>query len=79
MKHTMVWFGHMTHGTFTIGGDENPIVIVNSIDEKAIMDPNDVEEILQNIGYDSYLILDEFEGDIVFSQEFLKGLTNDTY
>jgi hypothetical protein len=75
----MVWFGHMTHGTFTIGGDENPIVIVNSIDEKAIMDPNDVEEILQNIGYDSYLILDEFEGDIVFSQEFLKGLTNDTY
>jgi len=32
---------------------------------------------LQNVGYDSYLILDEFEGDIVFSQEFLKGLIND--
>jgi hypothetical protein len=67
----------MTHGTFRIGEDENPIVIVNSIDEKAIMDPDDVEEILQNVGYDSYLILDEFQGDIVFSQTFLKGLTND--
>jgi hypothetical protein len=67
----------MTHGTFRIGEDENPIVIVNSIDEKAIMDPDDVEEILQNVGYDSYLILDEFEGDIVFSQTFLKGLIND--
>jgi hypothetical protein len=67
----------MTHGTFRIGEDENPIVIVNSIDEKAIMNPNDVEEYMESQGYDSYLILDEFEGDIVFSQEFLKGLIND--
>ena len=76
MKHTMVWFGHMTHGTFTIGGDETPIVIVNSIDEKAIMNPDDVEEYMESQGYDSYLVLDEFEGDVVFSQTFLKGLTN---
>jgi hypothetical protein len=74
MKHTMVWFGHMTHGSFTIGNDENPMVIVNSIDEKAIMDPNDVEEIMETQGYDSYLVLDEFRGEIVFSQAFLKGL-----
>jgi hypothetical protein len=67
----------MTHGTFRIGEDENPIVIVNSIDEKAIMNPNDAEEYMESQGYDSYLILDEFEGDIVFSQEFLKGLIND--
>jgi len=67
----------MTHGTFRIGEDENPIVIVNSVDEKAIMNPNDVEEYMESQGYDSYLILDEFEGDIVFSQEFLKGLIND--
>ena len=66
MKHTMVWFGHMTHGSFTIGNDENPMVIVNSIDEKAIMDPNDVEEIMETQGYDSYLVLDEFRGEIVF-------------
>jgi hypothetical protein len=70
----MVWFGHMTHGSFTIGNDENPMVIVNSIDEKAIMDPNDVEEIMETQGYDSYLVLDEFRGEIVFSQAFLKGL-----
>jgi hypothetical protein len=77
MTHTMVWFGHMTHGTFRIGEDEKPIVIVNSIDEKAIMNPDDVEEYMESQGYDSYLVLDEFQGDIVFSQTFLKGLIND--
>jgi len=75
MKATMCWFGHMTHGTFTIGGNENPIVIVNSIDEKAIMNPDDVDEYCISQGHDSYLVLDEFQGDIVFSQTFLKGLT----
>lgn len=77
MKATMCWFGNMTHGAFAIGNDENPIVIVNSIDEKAIMNPDDVEEYMESQGYDSYLVLDEFQGDIVFSQTFLKGLTND--
>jgi hypothetical protein len=67
----------MTHGTFRIGEDENPIVIVNSIDEKAIMNPDDVEEFMESQGYDSYLVLDEFQGDVVFSQTFLKGLIND--
>jgi len=70
----MVWFGHMTHGTFKIGDDVNPMVIINSIEEKAIMDPDEVEAVLEIVGYDSYLILDQFEGDIVFSQEFFKGL-----
>ena len=72
-KHTMVWFGHMTHGTFRIGEDENPIVIINSIEEKAIMDPDEVEAVLEIVGYDSYLILDEFEGDIVFAKDFVEG------
>jgi hypothetical protein len=77
MKHTMVWFGHMTHGTFTIGNDENPIVIVHSIYEKAIMNPDDVEEYCISQGYDSWLVLDEFHGEVVFSQTFLKGLINE--
>ena len=77
MKHSMAWFGNMTHGAFSISHDENPIVIVHSIDEKAIMNPDDVEEYMESQGYDSYLVLDEFQGDIVFSQTFLKGLTND--
>jgi hypothetical protein len=50
---------------------------VNSIEEKAIMNPDDVEEYMESQGHDSYLVLDEFQGDIVFSQTFLKGLTND--
>ena len=71
-KYTMVWFGYMTHGTFRIGNDENPMVIINRIKKRAIMDPADVEETLKNIGCDSYLILDEFEGKVVFSHAFLK-------
>jgi hypothetical protein len=69
----MVWFGHMTHGTFRIGEDENPMVIINSIEEKAIIDPDEVEAVLEIVGYDSYLILDEFEGDIVFAKDFVEG------
>ena len=77
MKHTMCWFGNITFGTFTIGNDENTIAIVNSIDEKAIMNPDDADEYMVSQGYDSFLTLDEFQGDIVFSQTFLKGLIND--
>lgn len=79
MKHTLILFGHMNHGTFTIGGDENPMVIVNSIEERAIMDPADVDEYMETQGHDSYLIPDEFTGEVVFSQTFFKGLTNDKY
>ena len=74
MKATMVWFGQMTHGTFTIANDDNLMVIINSIDEKSIMNPNDAEEYCISQGHDSWLVLDEFKGDIVFSQAFLKGL-----
>jgi hypothetical protein len=75
MKHVEIWFGNMTHGQFLIGSDSQPIVIVNSIEEKAIMYPVDVEEFMEAEGHDSYLIPSEFKGDIVFSQDFFKGLS----
>ena len=75
MKHVEIWFGNMTHGVFEIGQDNNPMVIVNSIDEKAIINPVDVEEYMLSEGHDSYLIPSEFKGDIVFSQDFFKGLS----
>jgi hypothetical protein len=65
----------MTHGAFEIGRDNNPMVIVNTIDEKAIMDPVDVDEYMLSEGYDSYLIPSKFKGDIVFSQQFFKELS----
>lgn len=73
MKHTMVWFGNMSFDFLKNG--EMPIAIVNSIDEKAIMNPDDVDEYMTSNGYDSYLIPDEFKGEIAFSVEFFKGLT----
>lgn len=66
MKHTEIWYGNMTH----LEG----MVIVHSIDEKAIMNPLDVDEYLLQQGYDSYVIPEEFTGEIVFSQQFFKGL-----
>ena len=75
MKHVEIWFGNMTHGVFEIGQDNNPMVIVNSIDEKAIINPVDVDEYMLSEGHDSYLIPSEFKGDIVFSQDFFKGLS----
>jgi hypothetical protein len=75
MKHTMVYFGNMTHGTFSINGDEIPTVIIHSIDEKSIIDPDSVDEIMHLQGFDSYLIPDEFTGEIVFSRAFFKGLS----
>ena len=74
MKHTMILFGDMTHGTFTVGGDDTPMVIVHSIEERAIMDPTDVDEYMASQGHDSYLVPDEFTGEVVFSQSFFKGL-----
>lgn len=75
MKHVEIWFGNMTHGVFEIGQDNNPMVIINSIDEKAIINPVDVDEYMLSEGHDSYLIPSEFKGDIVFSQDFFKGLS----
>ena len=74
MKHTEILFGQMTHGQFLIGDDAAPMVIVNRIDERAIMDPVDVEEYLTAQGYDSYLIPAEFKGQIVYSTDFFRGL-----
>lgn len=70
----MIWFGHMTHGSFTIGNDITPMVIIHSIEEKSIIDLNDVDNYLESQGHDSYLIPDEFEGEVVYSQLFFEGL-----
>jgi hypothetical protein len=75
MQHTIIWFGNMTHGEFSISGDSEPMCIVHSIEEKAIMNPVDVEEYMISQGHDSYLIPSEFNGQIVFSKDFFKDLS----
>jgi hypothetical protein len=73
--HKEIWFGNMLHGQFSIYSDSETIVVINSIDEKCIMNPIDVDEYLFSAGYDSYIIPSEFKGLIVFSQDFLKDLS----
>ena len=70
---TEVWFGNMTHGMFHVGwGDEEPCVIIHSIEEKRMMDLEleDVDHLIcGSDGYDSYLVPSEFEGVVVFSSK----------
>ena len=76
MKHTKIWFGNMTHGQFSVSDDDlEKMVVVHSIEEQAIMNPDDADEYMLSQGYDSYLIPNEFEGSIVFSTRFIKELT----
>jgi hypothetical protein len=75
MKATEIWFGDMTHGEFCVSDDDSEqMVIVHSIDEKSIMNPDDADEYMLAQGHDSYLIPDEFDGAVVFSTRFIKGL-----
>jgi len=70
---TEVWFGNMTHGIFYVAGkdDEEPCVIVHSIDEKRMMDldKEDVDDFICGGEYDSYLIPSRFGGVVVFSKK----------
>jgi len=74
VQHTEVLFGNMEHGDFAISKDRYPIVIIHSIEERAIMNPDDADEYMVSQGYDSYLIPDKFEGEILYSQGFFKRI-----
>jgi hypothetical protein len=74
MKHTEILCGQIKLGTYDVCVYAEGMVFVNRIDERAIMDPGDVEEYLTAQGYDSYLIPAEFKGQIVYSIDFFKGL-----
>jgi hypothetical protein len=71
MKH-QVWFGRMTHGTFSIGGDSNPLVIVHSVDHVERMEEDKVDDYMTEHGYDSWLIPKLFKkyGEIVYDDSF---------
>lgn len=63
-----VWFGNMRHDGYC--------VIVDSIFERVTMNPVDVEEYRASRGHDSYLIPDEYDGEILFSFFNLERLTS---
>ena len=72
MERTDVWFGSMTHGNFSVGrDDEERMVVIHSIDERSFMlapyPP-------VGKGYESYVVLSEFTGTIVFSKEYVRLL-----
>lgn len=71
MKY-QVWFGRMTHGTFSVGGDANPLVIIHSIDHMEYMEEDKVDDYMVEHGYDSWMIPKLFKkyGEIVYDDSF---------
>jgi hypothetical protein len=71
----MVWFGMMTHGRFGVTEhDIEPMVIIHSIDEKAFMDPNEIENHLALHHYDSYIVPSEFVGYVTYSSDYIRNM-----
>ena len=70
-----VWFGMMTHGRFGVTEhDIEPAVIIHSIDEKATMDPDEIEDYMALHHYDSYLVPSEFVGYTTYSLDYIRNL-----
>jgi len=67
MKH-QVWFGSITFGEFTIGNDSNPMAIVNDIQYVGRMTEEEADCYMVEHGYDSYLIPEQYNGEIVYDQ-----------
>lgn len=74
-KEVVVWFGHMEHGQFGVcEQDKEAAVIIHSIDEKATMDPDEIEDYMALRHYDSYLIPSQFVGYVTYSSDYIRNL-----
>ena len=63
-----VWFGVFEFGDFVKCDDEFPMAIVRRLDAKLVMNPNDVEEIMAEGGFDAYIVPSEFNGEIYYAE-----------
>jgi hypothetical protein len=71
----MVWFGMMEHGKFGVTRyDIERMVIIHSIDEKVLMDPNEIENHLALHHYDSYIVPSEFVGYVTYSSDYIRNM-----
>jgi hypothetical protein len=80
LRTKMVWFGSMEFGSLTVGegGDASihPICIVHRIDERRNIDTNDIDHYIYTQRHEGdYIIPSEFDGDIVYSNTYMKGHT----
>jgi len=74
----MVWFGSMEFGSLTVGegGDASihPICIVHRIDERRVIDTNEIDDYISKQRHEGdYIIPAKFDGDIVYSNTYMKG------
>lgn len=69
-----VWFGTMETGRFSILDDYFEMCIIHEITEKIMIEDNDnvIEDYLSANAYESYLIPSQFDGEIVYSSQFVK-------
>ena len=69
-----VWFGTMETGRFSILDDYFQMCVIHDIAEKIMLEDDDnvIEDYLSSNAYESYLIPLQFDGEIVYSSQFVK-------
>jgi hypothetical protein len=71
----MVWFGEFEIGNFYVGeGFAHPMYIIHAIHERRHMLESDIEEYVKaNNHTGDYIIPENINDDIVYSQTYMKG------
>jgi len=71
----MVWFGEFELGNFYVGeGFAHPMYIIHAIHERRHMLESDIEEYVKaNNHTGDYIIPENINDDIVYSQTYMKG------
>ena len=67
-----VWFGNMEFGRFSKQDDYFEICVVNSIDEKIMLEDNDdiIDNYMTENGYSGYFIPSQYNGEVVFTNQY---------
>ena len=70
----LIWYGRFEFGDFKKGSDLYPCAIVHEIEKKIELNEEDIEVYLDTYGYESYLVPSEYNGELLFSKHFIKGV-----
>ena len=70
----LIWYGRFEFGDFKKGSDLYPCAFVHEIQKKIELNEEDIEVYLDTYGYESYLVPSEYNGELLFSKHFIKGV-----
>ena len=74
-----VWFGQMEFGRFNKEDDWFEMCVIHDIAEKLMMEDNDnlIEDYMESNGYGGYFIPSQFDGEVVFTNQYVRDNNNE--